>query len=62
MREDVGRRRMVGLTEAAYRLRYSYQKAWSHLLSGKLERRKEGDRWLVFEDQLPPEGPREGAA
>ena len=55
-------RGVVGLPEAAYRLRRSYQTAWTWLLAGKIEGTRVGDRWMVYEDQLPAARAEEGAA
>ena len=54
-RDDRGREReVVDLPLAAWRLGLPYQTAWSRLLAGKLEGRRDGDRWVIYEDTLPP--------
>ena len=43
----------VALSDAAFRLKISYHRAWRRLLSGELQGRKIDGRWYVREGDLP---------
>ena len=43
---------MVDLTDAALRLRISWERAWRAVLDGRLQGQKRNGKWLVSEESI----------